>query len=126
MTCFQINMQEKINCKPVEIFRTVYGTVQQCNLKNTYLLDFYGQCSAFKASDFLDFVRKVNNIDLEEMVRSTSRNSDIVILMPHYTERCFVLSISEVLNLRELLQGAKFILNLNSMLCECLRGSNVL
>jgi len=113
-------MQGKGICQLVEIFATQHGVVHQCNSKNVFRLEFSGNHSFFKISDFLDFIKKVNNLDVEEMAKNTSRTADVAILMPHYTERCFVLTISDIVNLREILNGAKFTLQLNSMLRECL------
>jgi len=113
-------MQGKGICQLVEIFKTQQGAVHQCNLKNVFRLEFGGNHSYFKISDFLDFIKQVNNIDIDEMAKNTSRTADVAILMPHYTERCFVLTITDIVNLREILNGAKFMLQLNSMIRECL------
>ena len=119
MQSFSKTMSKK-NCDLVEIFRTEHGIVHQCNMKNIFRLEFGGNFSFFKVSDFTDFIKKVNNIDIDEMAKNTSRTADVAILMPHYTDRCFVLSITDVLNLRELLNGAKFTLHLNSIIRECM------
>ncbi len=105
----------------IEIYKTECGTVFQCNSNNQFIVEFAGNCSAFKTGNFLDFIRRVNSINLFEMANNTSRHADIAILMPHYTERCFVLSMNDVLNLKELLYGAKAMIQLNSIVNECLR-----
>lgn len=104
----------------LEVFSTKHGAVYQCNNKNVFFLEFAGKSSTFKVSDFIDFIKRVNNVDLNEMAKNTSRTADLAILMPHYTERCFILTIEDTLNLREILNGAKFTIHLNSMLRECL------
>lgn len=110
------------NCvEIIEVFRTECGSVSQCNKTNTYILEYAGVTSSFKAINFLDFIKRVNKIDLEEMIFSSSSLTDITVLMPPYSERCFVLTLTDVLNLKNLLSGAKFTLHLHSVLCECLR-----
>jgi hypothetical protein len=104
-----------------EIFSTSFGTVYQSNRFNQYVLDFEGRLSIFKAIDFFYFKREVENIDVEEMLRCTSRTSDVAILMPHYTSTCFILTPLRVAQLKELLQGAVFMIKLNSMVSECLQ-----
>ncbi|WP_256010562.1 hypothetical protein [Desertivirga xinjiangensis] len=111
-----------MSCQLVEIFKTQHGSVHQCNLKNVFRLEFGGHHSFFKISDFLDFIKRVNQIDIAEMAKNMSRNADIAILMPHYTERCFLLTITDILNLREILNGAKFMVQLNSIIRECLHS----
>jgi len=55
------------------------------------------------------------------MIIDSSRTADFTIIMPFRTPRCFVLDINDVLNLRELLSGAKFMIELNSVVNECLK-----
>ncbi|MFD2164243.1 DUF6686 family protein [Paradesertivirga mongoliensis] len=110
------------NCiKIVEVFRTENGSVSQCNKTNSYILEFGGTTCSFKASDFIDFTKRVNSLDLVGMILSSSSVTDVTVLMPPYSERCFVLTLTDVLNLKELLGGAKFSLHLNSVIWECLR-----
>jgi hypothetical protein len=104
-----------------EIFSTAYGTVYQSNRFNQYVLDFGGRLSIFKAVDFLYFKREVEDINLEDMLQSTSRTADVAILMPHYTTTCFLLTPTKVIHLKELLEGAAFTIRLNSMLNEYLQ-----
>lgn len=113
-------MQTKTAQHLIEIFKTQNGAVYQCNSKNAFCLEFGNSRSFFKISDFLSFTKKVNAIDIEEMAKNTSRHADTAILMPHYTERCFVLTITDVIALRDILNGAKFMLQLNSILRECM------
>lgn len=105
----------------IEVYRTGYGSVSQCNKTNSYILEFAGYTSTFKASNFLDFTKRVNKLDVEELIFSSSSITDVIVLMPPYSERCFALTLTDILNLRDLLSGAKFALHLNSVLCECLR-----
>ncbi|WP_207531882.1 DUF6686 family protein [Desertivirga arenae] len=113
-------MQTKTPQHLIEIFKTQQGAVYQCNSKNAFCLEFGNSRSFFKISDFLNFTKKINNIDVAEMAKNTSRHADIAIVMPHYTERCFVLTITDIIALREILNGAKFMLQLNSILRECM------
>lgn len=108
-----------------EIFRTPVGVVYQCNRKNIFWLAFAGGISAFKIQELLNLKKKVEQINLVEMAQNPARVADIVILNPLQSERCFVLTLTDALNLRELLQGTKVMLDLNSMLHECLHAMAV-
>jgi len=113
---------EQTNCiNIVEVFGTECGTVSQCNKTNSYLLEYAGRTTSFKAIDFFDFIKRINTINLEEMIFSSSAISDVTVIMPPYTDRCFVLTLTDILNLKSLLCGAKFALHLNGVLWECLR-----
>ena len=110
---------------PIEIFRTAHGTVYQCNRPNCFIVEFAGGSSPFKVHDFLALKRHLDAIDVLAMAQDTSRVADVAILMPPRSERCFVLTLTDVLNFRELLQGAKAMLKLNSLVQECLHGMAV-
>lgn len=108
-----------------EIFRTEHGTVYQCNRYNCLWVEFAGSTSPFKISDFLSLKKSVDAINIKEMAHSTARAADIVVLMPPRSERCFVLTLTDALNFQELLQGAKAMLKLNSLIYECLHAMAV-
>ncbi|RNI25957.1 hypothetical protein [Rufibacter latericius] len=103
-----------------ELFRTIYGAVYQCNRYNCYFVEFAGGISPFKVKDFLALKQQVDAINVEQMVKDPSRASDVQVLMPYRSERCFVLTLTDVLHFQELLQGARAMMSLNSILFECL------
>ncbi len=106
-----------------EVYKTNHGAVYQCSRQNCYWLDFAGSTTAFKVGDFFNFKRKVDEVDISAMIIDSSRTADFTIIMPFRTPRCFVLDVNDVLNLRELLKGAKFMIELNSVINECLRAT---
>jgi hypothetical protein len=83
-------------------------------------VEFAGSISPFKVKDFLDLKQHVDAINVAEMAKDASRASDVHVLMPYRSERCFVLTLTDVLHFQELLQGAKAMMSLNSILYECL------
>ncbi len=111
MVCNQLN----------ELFRSEHGAVYQCSKNNCYWLEFNGETSSFKVSDFLRFKQDVDAINVAELLINSARSADFTILMPHRCNRCFLLSAMDILNLRELLSGAKFMIELNSFLSVCLK-----
>jgi hypothetical protein len=109
----------------IEIFRTGHGAVYQCNRQNCFVVEFAGGASPFKVHDFLALKKHLDAIDIQEMAQNTSRVADVAIVMPPRSERCFVLTLTDVLCFRELLQGARTMLQLNSLMHECLHGMAV-
>lgn len=109
----------------IEIFRTPQGAVYQCNRRNCYWLEFAGGLSPFRVPDFQRLRRQVEAVNVSEMIQNTHRAADLVILMPLHSERCFVLTLTDVLHFRDLLRGAKAMLELNSILHECLHAMPV-
>lgn len=102
----------------IEIFRTTQGAVYQCNRRNCYWIEFAGGISPFALPDFKILKKQLEAINISEMAQNTHRIADVVILMPHRSDRCFVLTLTDVLYFRELLQGAKVMIELNSLVYE--------
>ncbi len=103
-----------------EVFETQYGAVYQCSNQNCYWLEFAGDKTAFRVADFLQFKKKVDSIDIAALIIDSSRRADYTILMPFRSERCFALTLNDVLHLRELLDVARFMIELNSIVQSCL------
>lgn len=106
-----------------EVFSTTAGTVYQCSRKNCFWLEYNDETTSFSVSDFLKFKKRIDAIDVERMLHDTTRSSDFEIIMPFRTERCFILAVEDVIQLRELLAGAKFMMELNSIIRTCLQVS---
>ncbi|EJF11235.1 hypothetical protein I0P70_12855 [Pontibacter sp. FD36] len=104
----------------VEIYANEAGAVFQCDRRNRLMLYFAGALNVLKVDTFLRLKQAVASIDLEQMAANPSRSSDYEIVAVCGCERCFILSLTELYALRDLLEGAKFSLELNRMLHECL------
>lgn len=109
-----------------EVFKTEHGAVYQCSRKNCYWLDFQGAATAFKVRDFLAFKKRLDGIDLKIMLNESSRSYDFEIIMPFRSDRIFILSVGDILKLRDLLAGAKFMIELNSEVKRCLHSRPIL
>ncbi|RIJ42871.1 hypothetical protein [Pontibacter oryzae] len=108
-----------------EIYTSDAGAVYQCDRRNRLLLHFGGQLSVLKVDAFLRLKHAVDSIDLAAMASSPARSSDFSIITVCGCERCFVLTLCELHTFKELLAGARFVLELNSMLQECLNATLV-
>jgi hypothetical protein len=102
-----------------EVFKTDKGVVYQCDATYRLILEFWDTRTQFSARDFSHFRRMVDTVDVRQMALSTAAEHDIEILTLPRSERCYVLTLCEIVHLRELLDGAKLMLELNSMLREC-------
>lgn len=109
-----------------EVFKTEKGAVYQCSRKNCYWLEFQASTTAFGISDFFSFKKRIESIDIAIMLSDASRKSDFELVMPYRTDRCFMLSVKDIIDLRELLTGAKFMIELNSEIKKILRKDYIL
>jgi hypothetical protein len=93
---------------------------QNCNCCPMICINFVDTVSSYRIQDFLIFQRKVNSVDILNMLYDLSDQSDAQLI--ETTKRNFSrnLTICEIVQLRELLNGTKFTLNLHSMLCGIL------
>jgi len=100
------------------LFETEKGYSYQCDLTNSIVINFVDTMSSYKIQDFLIFQRKVNSVDILNMLYDLSDQSDAQLI--ETTKRNFSrnLTICEIVQLRDLLNGTKFTLNLHSMLCN--------
>ncbi|GAA4445997.1 hypothetical protein GCM10023189_00650 [Nibrella saemangeumensis] len=101
-----------------EIYRNEKGAVYQCDTTCRLILEFWDTHTAFSARDFLQFKRMVETVDLRQMALHTDDAYDVEILTPPRTDRCYVLTLCEIVQLRDLLNGARLMLELNSLLRE--------
>ncbi|WP_229201667.1 hypothetical protein [Arsenicibacter rosenii] len=88
-------------------------------MTNRFIVEFSHTQTSFSVLDFRQFRRMVNAIDMRQMALRTDDAHDVAILSPPHTDRCFVLTLCEVVHLRDLLNGAGFMLDLNRMLSDC-------
>ncbi|WP_231596064.1 DUF6686 family protein [Sphingobacterium endophyticum] len=109
-----------------EIFQDDNGAVYQCSRKNCYWLEFQGSTTAFKVRDFFAFKKRIDSIDVANMLNDSSRSSDFEIIMPFRTDSIFILSVEDILKLKDILAGSKFMIQLNSEIKACLHYSAVL
>ncbi|WP_118194122.1 DUF6686 family protein [Albibacterium indicum] len=112
--CIQFNQLE-------ELYKSDIGEFCQCSRKNCYRLTFRGERFDLTVSDFLSFKKEIDAIDIVAILTDSSCKSDTIIVNSYRTKRFLILSILEVIQLKELLRAAKFMVQLNSMIHECLK-----
>ena len=96
------------------VFETEHASLHQCDERDEFILNFFGETLYFRACEFISFKRKITNLNLDSLFDTDTPDIEIVYL-PH-CERIMVLSIKEVLELRELLSGTFTMLQLNSLI----------
>ncbi len=102
------------------LFETEKGYSYQCDKTNSIILDFAGSISSYKVQDFLIFQRKVNSVDVLNMLYDLSDKADVQLIETTKRNFSHKLTICEIVQLRELLNGTKFTLKLHSMLSDVL------
>ncbi|MEJ8801374.1 hypothetical protein [Pontibacter sp. H249] len=103
-----------------DIYTSEAGAVYQCDRRNRILVDFANELAILKVDAFLRLKKAVDSINLEQMAGSTDRASDFEIVSVCGCDKIYVLTLPQLYAFKELLAEAKFTLDLNSMLHECL------
>ncbi len=102
-----------------EIFKTKSAAISQCELTDSFLLSYDQEEIIFKLCDLFSFRKQIMAFDIVKLLDSHSPDVEIVHL-PH-CDRFLVLSIIEILEFRELLNGTFNTLALNSAVQKILR-----
>jgi hypothetical protein len=105
----------------VEVFKTKYGCVYQCDDQNCFWVDFAGSLTSFNFHCFFRLKQLVDQIDIEAMVNNPNKDADLEIISPCSCERCYTLTLPEIIRFKSLLNGAKVMLELNSIIHERLK-----
>ena len=100
-----------------ELFRTSKGVVYQNDQNNSFFLDFQGRTAEFRVQDFLHFKRSVDKINLDDLFLN-DLNPDLQIIHHKNTDQLFLITLCDLVALKELLSGAKVMLELNSIICS--------
>ncbi|GJM30388.1 MAG: hypothetical protein DHS20C17_30230 [Cyclobacteriaceae bacterium] len=101
----------------VELFRTPKGVVYQDDCNNGFLLEFMGKEVLFKVQEFLHFRKSIDRINLEDLLMN-DLDPDLQIIHHKNTGQLFLITLCDLVALKELLSGAKVMLELNSIICS--------
>lgn len=99
-----------------QLFSTDYGTTYQSDQDRCYYLQFQGRELALNFCSLIAFKKKVDTIDVVKLLTNDSDYSDAALVSTCQQGAFFLLSIREVIDLKELLTGTLVMLELNSIL----------
>lgn len=105
---------------PNELFRTVKGFSVQCDLTSKIILHFGEMQATFRIQDFLNFRRFINSIDIHSKIFDLSDESDYEFVEAPQLNIYQKLTLCELIQLRELVNGTHFSIELNSLLHQLL------
>lgn len=103
-----------------ELFSTAKGYSVQCDLTSRIVLHFGEIKAPFKILDFLNFRRFINSIDIHSKIFDLSDESDYEFVEAPQLNIGHKMTLCEVIQLRELVNGTHFAIELNSMLHQVL------
>lgn len=109
---------EKPNCFKsdlLEVFKTSAGKVYQSDRERALFVDFGGKIAKFSFSCLKSLRNELHGIDIEHMIIDITR-PDFEFVTIATCEHCYVLSVMDILQFRELLDGTFVMFQLNTIL----------
>lgn len=100
------------------IFRTESGCLYQDDQKSCFILEYRGYTTSLSVPCFFCLKKTIDKVDIAAMITDPDPAADVEIISLHGCERCFVLTVAELLSLKELFAGARTMLELNSIIQE--------
>ena len=100
-----------------ELYRTKQGVIYQDNKRFGYLFDWKGETVFLKLPWYYSLKRQIEALDLEAFMLA---RHDFEVLTACGCSRVFLLTAAEALEVKELFAGAKAMIELNSIVHECL------
>lgn len=115
------NMQE-LTILPSVDFSEVYGTrsgsIYQSDSENCWYIDFAGKLARFDYRNLLKLKKAVYQIDIENLLLNSDKAPDLEIIFICACDHCYVLSLIQIIALKELLQGTFVMLDLNHIIYD--------
>lgn len=102
-----------------EVFSTASGAVYQADEERCLYIEFSGKLTRLNYLCLARLKRAVEKVDIEQMLLNAG-SPDLEIVSICACEHYFILSATEVVALKELLQGTFVMFKLNHIINDCL------
>ncbi|GAA4314860.1 hypothetical protein GCM10023149_11180 [Mucilaginibacter gynuensis] len=99
-----------------DVFATNAGAIYQCDAENCWYIDFAGKVARFDYRCLMKLRKAVNNIDIEGLLLDNTKSPDLEIIFICACDDTYVLTLTEIIKFKELLQGTFVMLDLNHII----------
>lgn len=97
------------------------GNVYQSDQEKCWFIDFAGKLARFDYRNILKLKKIIYQIDIEALLMSSDKSGDLEIIFICACDHCYVLSLLEIIAMKDLLQGTFVMLELNHIIEDRLR-----
>jgi hypothetical protein len=104
-----------------EVFGTNKGAIFQCDTDRCWYVDFAGKFDRFDYRNLLKLRKAVYNVDIEKTLLDSSKSPDVEIIFICACDHCYVLTLMQIIALKEILEGTFVMLELNNILHDRLQ-----
>lgn len=101
-----------------EVYSTKLGAIYQSDSENCWYVDFAGKLARFDYRNLLKLKKAVYQIDIEKLLLNNDKAPDLEIIFICACDHCYVLSLIQIIAMKELLQGTFVMLELNHIIYD--------
>ena len=109
----------------IEVFGTKNGTIFQDDAERCWYVDFAGKLAKFDYRCLLKLRKAVYHIDIEQILLDNTKSPDVEIIFICACDHCYVLTLLQIIALKEILEGTFVMFELNHILHERLKPAFV-
>nr|WP_067062743.1 hypothetical protein [Mucilaginibacter sp. L294] len=99
-----------------DVFSTQNGAVYQCDAERCWYVDFAGKVAKFDYRCLLKLKKAVYNVDIEAKLLDSSKDPDVEIIFICACDHTYILTLLQIIALKEILEGAFVMLQLNHII----------
>lgn len=99
-----------------EVFKTNFGAIYQSDVERCWYVDFAGKLAKFDYRCLLKLRKAVYHVDIEQILLNSSKSPDVEIIFICACEHCYVLTLLQIIALKEILEGTFVMLELNNII----------
>jgi len=103
-----------------EVFSTTKGAIYQCDEERCWYVDFGGKLAKFDYRCLLKLKKAVYHVDIEDRLLNSNKDPDVEIIFICACDHCYVLSLLQIIALKELLEGTFVMFQLNNIIQDTL------
>lgn len=100
----------------IAVFDTKQGAVYQCDEERCWYVDFAGKVAKFDYRCLLKLKKAVYHVDIADKLLNGTKDPDVEIIFICACDHCYVLSLLQIIALKELLEGTFVMLQLNHII----------
>lgn len=99
-----------------EVFSTNKGSIFQNDAERCWYVNFAGKSARFDYRCLLKLRKAVYNVDIEGLLLDNTKSPDVEIIFICACDHCYVLTLMQIIELKEILEGTFVMLDLNRII----------
>lgn len=101
-----------------EVFSTTKGAIYQHDAERCWYVDFAGKLAKFDYRCLLKLRKAVYHVDIEAVLLDSTKTPDVEIIFICACDHTYVLTLVQIIALKEILQGTFVMLELNHIIYD--------